>query len=398
MTGTNQPPRRILIASANPLFSKGLQRLFAEQWAQSAPQMRLASSMADTLDALHTWAPDLVVVDYDDRTINRAEFLNHYVSSDVPMQVMLVSLQESGEVVVYDRRTMDPAEVQSWLHASAPRAVPAAPAMAQAESPVETPAAAPSRRLQPRWVLLSVLVLVAVAAFIRLGFWQLDRLEQRREHNARVRAEINQPALDLNASLPNDTALAAMEFRTANATGIFDRQGEVVLRNQAWGNRLGVHLLTPLRLANGRYILVDRGWIPYEESDTAARQKYAQTGAVSVSGMLRASQPSRGLPQSSPDAFAEINLDTIRQATSLDLLPVYLVQAPGPDANALPYRSLPEVELDEGPHLGYALQWFFFALLLLVGYPIFLRRQMREQRAANSASNNNGTTNHQVSG
>ncbi len=367
----HRPPRRILIASANPLFSKGLQGMFSEWWTQPVPEMRLASSMAATVEALQSWMPDLVVVDYDDHNINRAEFLNHYVASDVPMQVMLVSLQESGEVVVYDRRTMTPAEVQTWFQPDQPQASQPRPAQ---------PHAGRSELLRPRWVILTLLVLLAVGVFIRLGFWQLDRLAERRARNAQIQTQSSLPPLDLNREMPAPPELAQMEYRMVTATGMFDPAGEVLLSNQPWQGRVGVHLLTPLRMENGQTLLVDRGWIPYEERDPQARQKYVHAGTATVTGMLRASQPIRGQGQNAPGAFTQVNIDLISQSTSQELLPLYAVQAPEPGSSALPYRVLPEVELNEGPHLGYAMQWFFFALVLAVGYPVFLRKQMQGQR------------------
>jgi CheY-like chemotaxis protein len=116
MTNSLQEPlRRILIASANPLFGKGLEKLFAKRWGSQTIEIRLVTSMPETISGLTDWRPDLVIVDYDDRTIDRAEFLNHFVSGDQPMQVMLISLQASGSVVVYDRRTLTPAQAEDWL-------------------------------------------------------------------------------------------------------------------------------------------------------------------------------------------------------------------------------------------------------------------------------------------
>lgn len=377
---SHHPPRRILIASANPLFSKGLQGMFTQWWTQPVPEMRLASSMADTVESLRSWSPDLVVVDYDDDNINRAEFLNHYVASDVPMQVMLVSLQESGEVVVYDRRTMTPAEVQTWFQMEKSQ---------DTEMPPALPAAQVNL-LRPRWIILTLLVLLAVGVFIRLGFWQLERLAERRARNAQIQTQTSLPPLNLNQETPAPGALLQMEYRMVTATGVFDPAGEVLLSNQPWQNRLGVHLLTPLRLDNGQILLVDRGWIPYEDRDAQARQKYAQAGRVTVTGMLRASQSIRGQGQNAPGAFTQVNIDLIQRTTGLELLPLYAVQAPDPASTTLPYRPLPEVELNEGPHLGYAMQWFFFALVLVVGYPIFLRRQMQGQRGEDSRHMLNG--------
>jgi len=117
MTNSNQElQRRVLIASANQLFGKGLEKLFVQKWGSKAVQIRLAISMTETIYNLENWRPDLVVVDYDDKTINRAEFLNHFVSDEWPMQVVLVSLQANGRVVVYDRRTLTPDQAENWLN------------------------------------------------------------------------------------------------------------------------------------------------------------------------------------------------------------------------------------------------------------------------------------------
>jgi cytochrome c oxidase subunit II len=116
MINSNQKlQRRVLIASANQLFGKGLEKLFVQKWGSKAIQIRLATSMAETIYNFENWRPDLVVVDYDDHTINRAEFLNHFVSDERPMQVVLVSLQANGRVVVYDRRTLTPDQAENWL-------------------------------------------------------------------------------------------------------------------------------------------------------------------------------------------------------------------------------------------------------------------------------------------
>ena len=112
----NRPIKRVLIASANPLFAKGLEKIYGDKWGKDAVELRLANSMGETLSRLESWNPDLVIVDYDDRTIHREEFLSHFIVGDRPMKVMLVSLQASGEVVVYDRRTLTPAQAEDWLN------------------------------------------------------------------------------------------------------------------------------------------------------------------------------------------------------------------------------------------------------------------------------------------
>jgi cytochrome c oxidase subunit 2 len=105
---------KVLIASANPLFSKGLEKMVSGRYGKSAI-VQFTSTTAATLALMESWHPDMVIVDYDDQSISRAEFLQEFVAGELPMQVMLVSLQASGAVVVYDRRTLTPAQAQDWL-------------------------------------------------------------------------------------------------------------------------------------------------------------------------------------------------------------------------------------------------------------------------------------------
>lgn len=107
--------RRVLIASANPLFAAGLRRLYGHIWQKQGAEMRSADSMSATLSALDEWSPDLVIVDYDDRAMQREEFLSHFISGSRPMRVLMVSLQSSGEAVIYDRRAITPAQADTWL-------------------------------------------------------------------------------------------------------------------------------------------------------------------------------------------------------------------------------------------------------------------------------------------
>ena len=116
MSEPNNPTRRVLIVSANPLFREGLRTVYAERWDGKALITGTPTNMAETLSMLETHQPDLVIVDYDDQTINREEFLNRFVTGETPMQVVLVSLKESGQVVVYDRRRLTSTQAENWLN------------------------------------------------------------------------------------------------------------------------------------------------------------------------------------------------------------------------------------------------------------------------------------------
>jgi surfeit locus 1 family protein len=253
--------------------------------------------------------------------------------------------------------------------------------------------------LTRRWILTTLLVIGGVALCVRLGFWQLDRLAWRRAFNTRVEAQINAPQLDLNRQTPSSDALSQMEYRSVTVTGTYDFSQEIILRNQVYDNQLGYHVFTPLRVAGSDLtILVERGWLPADQSSLPARTRFEEAGQVSVSGVLRQglNQPDYGgavNPTLSPgethlDAWNYINLDQIQAQTSLKLVPVYLQQAPDPAWTKLPYRQVNLPEITEGPHEGYAIQWFSFATLLGGGYPFFVRRMLVKKTSVKQPASN----------
>jgi len=234
---------------------------------------------------------------------------------------------------------------------------------------------------------MAVFVLAASAGMVGLGFWQLARLRERQASNIEIRARLAQPPQTLTAAtgeLP--------EYQPVQAQGTYDFAQEIVLKNRAHDGQPGVHVLTPLRLAAGGAVLVDRGWIPYLEADAVARTPYQQpTGLVAVIGIARRSQ-SRSAPflpadpTASPtgprlDAWFWPDIAQIQIQTPYRLLPFYIELAPVPGAPALPAGGY-EVDLSDGPHLSYAIQWFSFSLILLVGSTVLWRRGRRRAAAA----------------
>lgn len=244
------------------------------------------------------------------------------------------------------------------------------------------------KMFQRKWVLTTLLVLAGTALCIRLGIWQLDRLEQRRAFNHQVESMRAMQALDLNQEQPEN--ISAMEWRAVSVQGQYDFANQIALRNQYYNNEYGYHLMTPLVFdetssGSGWAVLVDRGWIPAEGNSASSDwRKYDEPGTVSVQGQIRLGQtkPALGgvedaLPANGDrlEVWNNANLEQIQSQLPYPVLPIYVQ----PDANEsdtqppIPYQ--PTIELTEGPHMGYALQWFSFATILFVGYPFFLRKQ-----------------------
>jgi surfeit locus 1 family protein len=238
-----------------------------------------------------------------------------------------------------------------------------------------------------RWVLGSIVVLILSAAFIRLGFWQLDRLAQRKALNAQVKSQISAPPLNLNQEFRNPQ-LTDMQYRKITVTGQFDLSHEFLLNNQVWNGELGYRVLTPLILQGSRAnVLVDRGWIPY--ADGRQGKRYDQNGVVTVNGRISLSQTGFDLNSllsgnisdspSSDGLVGRINLAQIEKQVGISFLPIYIQETPDPSFTGLPERILPQIDLSEGPHLSYAIQWFSFTVILLVVIILFVRRKLHVQ-------------------
>lgn len=233
-----------------------------------------------------------------------------------------------------------------------------------------------------RGVVAAVLVLAAAAGCVRLGFWQLDRLEQRRERNAAVRAAQALPpaALDSATFAAASADPQGYTWRPVEAVGTYHHAGDLLLRGRGRDGHPGVHLVSPLVLADGRAVMVDRGWIPAPDAATANARAFATTGPVRVHGVLRpmAASGDRGMPAAGraggDSTFRRIDLDVARERTPGVVLPLYVQQIPGSaDPANLPLPE-PLPELSEGNHLSYAVQWFSFATIAVVGLVIIARR------------------------
>ena len=222
----------------------------------------------------------------------------------------------------------------------------------------------------------TLLIVIACGVMVRLGFWQLDRLAQRQALNTEIRQKLDAPPLFLSGdTLINEPE--TLKFRAATVRGVFDHSQEVALQGQHWQEQPGVHLITPLVIeGSSQAVLVDRGWIPAEVAEPGQWPQFATTGGVAVSGIIQPSQPRPDAPPlTEPElSIFRVDIDRLQEQISHPLLPVFIVQLPRPGQSRLPYRSAPEIRLNNGPHLGYAIQWFAFSLILAAGYTRFIYR------------------------
>jgi surfeit locus 1 family protein len=230
-------------------------------------------------------------------------------------------------------------------------------------------------------VLATLAVFAAVAVCVRLGVWQLDRRAERAVRNAVVAERGAAEPLAL-AAVPRDTA--ELTYRRATLAGTADPAGTIVLAGRSRGGAPGVHVLTPVRIQGGA-VLVNRGWLPAPDAATVDLDAVRREGPVRVEGILLPF-PDVAIHARGESGFRRtwFRMDgaAIRGQYPYAVAPLYLSAAGpfepagGDGAGGDPLPPDPP-SLDPGPHLSYAVQWFSFAAIFLVGWAILLLRGTR---------------------
>ena len=249
--------------------------------------------------------------------------------------------------------------------------------------------------LTPRWLGYLALTLVAAVVMVQLGNWQLDRYHQRSAVNDRIDAAATQTPVelsqlsDVSGVSPGVAAQPPPESTTwtrVTATGRYDSGNDVLVRGRTVNSRVGFEILTPLVLADGSAVLIDRGWIPPGEGGANAQPSVpaAPTGEVSVTGLLR--QPER---MSGSVSRRDGKLETRRiapAALAAELpYPVHggyvLLQEQTPAADPA-FVAIPVRHENSWQNGGYVVQWWIFAAMALFGFGWVARREARGRRPA----------------
>jgi surfeit locus 1 family protein len=224
-----------------------------------------------------------------------------------------------------------------------------------------------------RWWWTTLLVIAAVGVAIRLGVWQMDRLEQRRAFNVETLRRLHAEPLKLNDGLPSGVDLETLKYRAVVARGVYDPSQTLALKNQMWQQQTGIDLITPL-IIEGRdeVVLINRGWLQQSEANPDRWARFElPSGVVEVRGWIRLTDVINGVDAkaASPErTWFRMDIDQIQKGFTRRLMPIYIEQSPEPSWTTKPYRRALDRGLDDGPHIGYAITWFTLAIFLSAGY------------------------------
>lgn len=240
--------------------------------------------------------------------------------------------------------------------------------------------------LRPKWVVGHVLCLTLVVLFVNFGFWQLRRLDEKQARNALIEQRQDAAPVALHEALAAGAEEA--RYRRVHLTGRWDVDATVLVRSRSLAEQPGYHVVTPL-VEGDQAVLVNRGFaprLPEGEDRVLDEARPEERGPLQVEGIVLASERRGGIGPRDPvgeplQVVNRIDVERLQEQVEYELAPVYVQQlSPAASDRALPI-ALPEPTIDEGPHFSYAVQWFIFAAIGAVGYPLILRRVARDRAA-----------------
>jgi len=234
----------------------------------------------------------------------------------------------------------------------------------------------------PKWLIFHAIVLAAIVLMVNLGFWQLRRLDERKEFNATVEARYDADPVPIDELLGSGAALDEIEWRPVTASGTYLPDRSVVVVNRSQHGAAGRNVVVPLELADGRILLVNRGFVPLIVADVPD----VPATDVEVLGRVRQTQERRLGQLSDPadGVLTEVQrVDIARLSEQLpgEVLPMYLdlAESNPPEVGGLPEAIAPP-DLSERNHLSYAVQWFIFSIAVAVGWCLAVRRSLQTRR------------------
>ncbi|MGI8549066.1 MAG: SURF1 family protein [Gemmatimonadaceae bacterium] len=214
---------------------------------------------------------------------------------------------------------------------------------------------------------------------VNLGLWQLQRRAQRQALNSKIVARLGYAPIAATA-LPRDSS--SLHYKQVRVRGVYDYAHQIMLVDRSRNGSPGVNIITPVRIVGtDTAVLVNRGWVYAPDGVTADASHWTEGDSVNALGYARPlSVPYPGSPDLSrhPRAYRWLDLATLSRAVPYPLFPFTIVleedsvTRDNVASTGAPPR-VPPPPLDEGPHMSYAIQWFAFATIAVVGSVAYLR-------------------------
>ncbi|WP_349437626.1 SURF1 family protein [Pararhizobium sp. A13] len=228
-----------------------------------------------------------------------------------------------------------------------------------------------------------VLVLIALAILLSLGTWQMQRLHWKEGLLAAITERRAAPPVDLAAIEAMTKAGEDIDYRTVRVSGTYLNNKERHFF-ATYEGRTGYYVYTPLELADGRVLLVNRGFVSFERKEPEMRKQGQLTGEQTVTGLARVKlteKPSWVVPDNdiAKNIFYWKDLDVMASSAGLDPARTvqFFVDADAtPNPGGMPIGGVTQFDLPNN-HLQYAVTWYGLAAALVAVTGVFILRRKK---------------------
>ena len=231
-------------------------------------------------------------------------------------------------------------------------------------------------------LLPTIATLLILPILVGLGFWQLDRAQQKTEIRNLLLTRSVEPEVTIGATIESTSEL---EFRRVRVSGTWDQEREFLLDNQVLNSRVGFNVITPLIFSgNKSAVLVNRGWVPASPDRTQLPDTYVNNSETTISGMVTIPDSNPFVledpPPLDPDRWQRIwqTIDLTRFSEAVPYKIQGFVIELDPNSESGFERKPWEFEDDWiYRHKAYAFQWFALSTALVVIYFLVTVRPSR---------------------
>lgn len=234
-------------------------------------------------------------------------------------------------------------------------------------------------RLRRGAVLPTLVAAALIPLFASLGYWQLERAQEKRLLQAEYDRRASEPPVRIGAERQS---ARAFQFYRVEATGRYDTEYQILLDNRVHRGVPGYHVITPLRIRDSETrVLVNRGWIALGPDRQRLPALDTPTETLTVRGV--ATVPHEGftlgepspLTRDVPTVWQQLDLERYAREAGFPVQPVVVLL--DPEAPGGYVREWARLDAGIAVHHGYAFQWFALAAAVLAGYLVLMRRYLR---------------------
>ncbi|CAB4779614.1 MAG: hypothetical protein F2766_06370 [Actinobacteria bacterium] len=224
---------------------------------------------------------------------------------------------------------------------------------------------------EPWAIRKSLIAVLLIVGCLWAAQWQYHRGVDRHARNSMIQTHISLPPKPLESVRQTPEKF---EWQSVTTNGVFDSSHQILLRNRYSEGTYGFEVLTLFTSSHNQKFWVDRGWVQAgKTASTPPVVSDVPTGNVEIRGRLRLDT---SLPKGSFFALPSSGTALVRELNAQSRLSTekfYLDLLSGSDTSLTPAVPAQLPELSDGPHMAYALQWLFFAALIIYGR-ILIRR------------------------